>query len=120
MFGQTLALSTLVSFWYMTVLFAIGLIRRNNSIADVAWGPGIFLAVLGSLWWHAPAGLRPTVMTVLVGVWAFRLAVHVLLRNWGRGEDWRYAKWRVAWGHWWPLRSFFQVFLLQGFLFLVI
>jgi steroid 5-alpha reductase family enzyme len=55
-----------------------------------------------------------------VGIWAMRLGVHIYLRNWGRGEDWRYAQWRAKWGHWWPLRSYLQVFLLQGLFMLVV
>lgn len=36
------------------------------------------------------------------------------------GEDYRYAAWRKSWGHLFVLRSYLQVFLLQGaFLFLI-
>ncbi len=117
---ESLAVAALVVFWYMMWLYLMALGRRDNSIADIAWGPGFILAALAVLWWHAPAPVRPVVATVLVSVWGLRLAVHLLLRNWGRGEDWRYAQWRVKWGAWWPLRSFLQVFMLQGGLLLVI
>ncbi|MBP1661714.1 MAG: hypothetical protein H6P95_2906 [Candidatus Aminicenantes bacterium] len=43
-----------------------------------------------------------------------RLSVHVGLRNRGRGEDFRYARWRKEWGRAFVLRTYFQVFLLQG------
>lgn len=120
MFTQTILLVALVIFWYMLLLFVTALIRRDNSIADIAWGPGFLLAVLAALWWQRPSGLLPVLVTVLVAVWAIRLAVHVAMRNWGRQEDWRYAKWRHDWGEWFVPRTFLQVFLLQGFLLIIV
>ena len=120
MFTSTIALAVLVVFWYMTALFLTALVRKDNSIADVAWGPGFFLAALAVYWWQSPPGYLPLVALVLVAVWAVRLAVHILLRNWGRGEDWRYAQWRATWGKWFIVRSYLQVFLLQGLLLLVV
>lgn len=119
-FGESLAIAALVVFWYMTGLFLAALARRDNSLADIAWGPGFLLAALAVLWWQRPAGLLPVLATTLVAAWAVRLGVHIWMRNWGRGEDWRYARWRGRWGQWWPLRSYLQVFLLQGVLLLVV
>jgi len=42
------------------------------------------------------------------------------LRKRKRGEDFRYAKWRAHWGRWFIVRSYLQVFLLQGLILLVI
>jgi steroid 5-alpha reductase family enzyme len=120
MFTQTLVLVSLVIFWYMIALFIIALIRGDTSIADIAWGPGFLLAALVTLWWQQPHGLLPVLTTVLVAVWAVRLAVHVAMRNWGRQEDRRYAKWRRQWGEWFVPRTFVQVFLLQGILLVVV
>lgn len=113
-------LVSLVIFWYMLLLFITALIRRDNSIIDIAWGPGFVLAALATLWWQQPPGLLPVLATVLVAVWGIRLAVHIALRNWGRPEDWRYAKWRSEWGQWSVPRALVQVFLLQGFLLILI
>jgi steroid 5-alpha reductase family enzyme len=59
-------------------------------------------------------------MGVMVTVWGLRLALHIGFRNWGKPEDFRYAKWReendARW--WWV--SFFKVFLLQGLLMWII
>jgi steroid 5-alpha reductase family enzyme len=105
---------------YMTVFFAVAAARRDNSIADIAWGGGFLLVALLSL--HLGVGWlrRPTLLTVLVALWAARLAVHILLRNRGRGEDARYAAWRREWGRWWLPRSYLQVFVLQGAILLVV
>jgi steroid 5-alpha reductase family enzyme len=47
-------------------------------------------------------------------VWGTRLTLHIFFRNRGRGEDFRYAKWRKEWGRRVVPRSFFQIFMLQG------
>lgn len=120
MFTQTILLVSLVVFWYMLLLFVAALIRRDNSVADIAWGPGFLLAALATLWWQRPSGLLSVLATVLVAIWAIRLAVHVAMRNAGRPEDWRYAQWRRNWGEWFVPRTFLQVFLLQGFLLVIV
>jgi steroid 5-alpha reductase family enzyme len=54
---------------------------------------------------------------VLVAVWAARLAIHLSIRNIGKGEDFRYREFRKKYGenrYWWI--SYFQTFLLQGIL----
>jgi len=51
-----------------------------------------------------------------VTVWGLRLALHILWRRRGHGEDRRYAAMRATRGaaFWW--QSLFTIFLLQGFL----
>lgn len=120
MFGASLALAALVVLWYKTILFIVALVRRDASSADTGWGPGFLLATIAVLWWWSPSGARPLLVTLLVAVWAIRLGTHIFLRNWGRGEDWRHAKRRHAWGAWWALRSYLQVFIFQGALVLII
>jgi len=105
---------------YMTAFYVAALVRRDNSVADVAWGPGFFLACVAALTVRGDLSFRPVVATTLVGVWGFRLAFHIARRNRGKGEDPRYAKWREDWGKWFVVRSYLQVFILQGFLLLVI
>jgi steroid 5-alpha reductase family enzyme len=53
---------------------------------------------------------------VLTTLWGLRLALHILIRNWGHGEDRRYQAWRAQYGarFWWV--SLFTVFGLQGVL----
>ena len=59
---------------------------------------------------------RKQLILLLVGIWALRITVHLIRRNWGHGEDVRYAKLR-SWTKddrsfvWLSLR---RVFLLQG------
>lgn len=110
-------------FAYMTAWFAAALAARRNDIADIAWGLG-FISI--SLWLllrpGAPLSARQCIVSALVALWGTRLAWHVGRRNLrpGRPEDRRYAEWRRAWGRWFVLRTYVQVFLLQGIFMLLI
>lgn len=109
-----------VSLGYMTLVWVLSLVLRNASIVDSFWGPGF--AVLGAV---APllAGARTwrdLLILALVAVWAARLAAHITVRNWGKGEDWRYRKWREEAGSGFRWTSYFRVFVLQGFLLVVV
>jgi len=63
---------------------------------------------------------RKWLIAVLVTIWGLRLGSYLLRRNWGRGEDFRYRKWREEAGAQWWWRSFFEVFGLQGLLMWII
>jgi steroid 5-alpha reductase family enzyme len=105
---------------YMTVIFVTALFKKDNSIVDIAWGLGFILVALFAFFLEREFFARHILVTVLVMIWGFRLALHIFLRNKGRGEDFRYAQWRREWGRLFLLRSFFQIFMLQGLLLLVI
>jgi len=105
---------------YMTGWFLVAQLKGRNDIADVAWGLGFIVAAAVSL---LAAGLYPprgVLVSALVLVWGVRLAVHIRARHRGRGEDRRYRQWREEWGRWFVVRSFFQVFILQGLLLVVV
>jgi len=101
--------------------FVCSLLLKRNDVADVAWGLGPTMLV----WWLAfQSGLRnPLILpvAVLVTIWGVRLAYHIGRRDFahGRGEDPRYAAWRAEW-KFFVLRSYLQVFLLQGFFMLLV
>ena len=68
----------------------------------------------------AKNGTRALLTGTLISIWGLRLAIHIHTRNKGKGEDYRYLAWRNQWGKWFLLRSYLQVFILQGiFLFLI-
>jgi steroid 5-alpha reductase family enzyme len=105
----------------MTLLWLLSLRLRDSSIVDIFWGTGFVVAnwTAFALAGRAP-DWRQWLLSALVTVWGVRLSLHVLRRNWGRGEDFRYQKWRKeAGGRWW-WQSFFQIFLLQGVFLLII
>lgn len=108
-------------FAYMSLWFAVSLIKRRNDVADVAWGLGFVLMAWASFFLSSGSGTRGLVVGALVSIWGLRLAWHIHERNKGKAEDYRYLAWRKDWGRWFYVRSYFQVYLLQGlFLFLIV
>jgi len=105
----------------MILVWIVSLILRNSSIIDIIWGTGFVIAnwVTFAL---TPDGLptRKWLIGILVTLWGLRLSLYILWRNWGKAEDFRYAKWRMEAGAQWWWRSFFKVFLLQGVLMWII
>ena len=105
---------------YFLAFFALGTLIKNNSIVDIGWGPGFVL--IGWYTLVTAESVQPVhaIMVAVVTVWGLRLGYHILRRNKGKGEDPRYAQWRSDWGRWVTVRAFFQVYMLQGALMLVI
>ena len=117
---SAMTLLALALWAYMTAWFVVAVLRRDNSLADVAWGGGFVLLALLSLALAAEPTSRAVLVTALVGLWGLRLALHIAMRKRGQGEDFRYAAWRRNWGRHWVWRSYLQVFLLQGVLLYVV
>jgi steroid 5-alpha reductase family enzyme len=105
---------------YMTGWFIIALARRRNDVADTAWGTGFIVASAASFLLYGAHVDRALFVLLLVTIWGSRLAYHIHKRNRNRPEDPRYKAWRDAWGKWFYVRSYLQVFLLQGVLLLLI
>ncbi len=106
----------LVILGMMTALWLLSLALKNASIVDIFWGLG-FVCVAW-LAFSLGSGYLPRkqLAITLVTLWGLRLAIYIGIRNWGKGEDFRYATWRTQHGARWWWRSFLQVFVLQGFL----
>ena len=105
----------------MSLWFVVSLIKKRNDVADVAWGLGFVLMTWVSFFLSDNSGVRGLLVGILVTVWGLRLAWHIHARNKGKAEDYRYLAWRKKWGKYFYIRSYFQVYLLQGaFLFLII
>jgi len=119
MFLGQIAFTSSVIGVFVTGLFILSLILKRNDIADVAWGTGIFIVALVS-YFSGAQGELSLILTVLAGLWGMRLTLRIFLRNRNKTEDFRYKKWREDWGKWFYLRSFLQVYLLQGFLMVVV
>ena len=112
--NAALVLALMVTLWLVSVRL------RNASIVDPWWSIA-FLLVTGQT--IARTGTSPAKLLVLtmVSTWAIRLWLHLLVRSVGKPEDPRYAAFRASYGperYWWV--SFFQVFLLQGVLVVLI
>lgn len=110
----------LLLFAYMSLWFVVSLIKRRNDVADVAWGLGFVLLAWASFFLSGDSGVRGLLVNILVSTWGLRLAWHIHKRNKGKAEDYRYLAWRTEWGKWFYVRSYAQVYLLQGFLLFLI
>ncbi len=110
-----------VLFLFMSLCFVVSVLRKRNDIADVAWGLGFILMTWTSYLLSPDAGIRGLWVGTIVSLWGLRLAWHIHARNAGKTEDYRYLAWRTEWGKWFYVRSYLQVYLLQGtLLFLVV
>lgn len=100
----------------MTVAWVASVVARNAGIIDVFWGLGfVGVAWLAIGMTDAPAP-RAWIVAGLVTLWGLRLSLHILWRNWGRGEDYRYRAMRERNPRTFPWRSLVTVFWLQAVL----
>lgn len=109
-----------ILFVYMNLWFILSLLKKRNDVADVAWGLGFILLAWASLLLSPAITTRGILAGMLVTLWGTRLAWHIHKRHKGKPEDYRYAAWRAAWGKWFVVRSYAQVYMLQGALLFVI
>lgn len=130
-FGQAVARAAILIAVFMTLSFCYALYKKRNDIADVVWGIGFVVVAWFSFYAsgfcaelipgvYGPVRLQTLVVVLAVTVWGLRLATHIAVRNAGKEEDFRYKKWREEWGKSFVIRSYLQVFMLQGFLMLLI
>jgi len=109
-----------IIFIYMSMFFVIALFKRNNSIADIAWGMGFVLITVFSFSRALDVFERTLLINILVLIWGLRLAYYILKRNYKKKEDFRYANWRKEWKQHFLIRSYLQVFMLQGLIMYII
>ncbi len=108
-----------IIFIYTGIWFAIAVYKKRNDVADIAWGIG-YIILCVYLFINYPASPVLMVLYALVTAWGLRLSLHIYSRNKNKTEDFRYKAWRDAWGKYFYLRSYLQVFLLQGIFLLII
>lgn len=105
----------------VTLLWIWSVIIKNVSIVDIFWGLGFVVVNAFYVFMSGELHPRKIVILSLVSIWGLRLAIYLALRNSGKGEDFRYQEFRRNYGpkrYWWF--SFFQTFLLQGVLIMII
>jgi len=103
---------------YMTMWFVVSIVKKRNDVADIAWGLGfVLMAWLSFI--ISGFSFKALTVNILVTIWGLRLAWHIYNRNKNKPEDSRYLEWRKAWKNFY-LRSYTQVFLLQGILLFII
>ncbi len=78
----------------MAITFAVAIWRGHHSVIDVTWGLGFAVVAASSVLVSSGHGdvTRRVLIAALTAVWGLRLAIHIGRRNWGKGEDPRYAE----------------------------
>lgn len=104
----------------MTFVYFVAQILKDNSIVDIVWGIGFVFIAVYTLTTYGKIEYRQVLVTFLTMIWGLRLATHILIRKKGRGEDFRYKDMRKQWGKYFHLKSYFKIFMLQGFLMIII
>jgi len=100
----------------MVLTWVASLVRRDASLVDRVWGLA-FVVLAWTYWLTGGVGTtRATLVLVLVTVWGLRLSGFITWRNWGHGEDPRYAAMRAKRPDTFATRSLASVFLLQAVL----
>jgi len=105
----------------MSLLWVISVMLKNVSIVDLFWGPGFVIINAFYFVLSGNTGTRKILLLILVTLWGLRLFIYLVFRNIGKGEDFRYREFRRKYGperYWWI--SYFQTFLLQGVLMMLV
>lgn len=99
------------------LLWPVSILRRDASLVDFWWGPGIAAMAFAALAAAPEPGGHAVLLAGLLGLWGGRLGLQLGLRRLReKAEDPRYTEIRRAWdpGFWW--KSLFIVFTLQAVL----
>lgn len=110
-----------VIFVMMTLVWLVSVVITNASIVDIVWGLGFVVLAWAYFFLTDGDPQRKLLITTLVTIWGLRLTFYLAKRNIGKGEDYRYQQFRKRYGedsYWW--KSYFQVFMLQGTLMVII
>ncbi len=116
-FSQIYFDGLLIIWAFVTLVWVLSVFLKNASIVDIFWGLGLILVSVFYFWATPGFSERKIIALILVVIWGLRLSIHIFNRNKGKSEDYRYQEFRKKYGanrYWWF--SYFQVFLLQGFL----
>ncbi len=105
---------------YMSAWFLYAWAAKRNDVADFAWGAGFPILAITLMQLNESSSVKGLILTLLVTIWGLRLALHIYPRLKKKDEDFRYATMRKAWGKWATIRSYLQVFMLQGLFLLMI
>ncbi|MGZ2369642.1 DUF1295 domain-containing protein [Ancylomarina sp. YFZ004] len=113
--------ASLIILVLVSLLWIWSVFIKNVSIVDLFWGFGFVLVNAFYVFMSGEVNARKILILSLVSIWGLRLAIYLAFRNIGKGEDFRYQEFRRNYGpkrYWWF--SFFQTFLLQGVLIMIV
>lgn len=110
----------LVLFVFFVMFFIIAQVKKNNGIADMAWGLGFVVVAITSMIYTQNYTILGITVTALVTLWGLRLFFYIGIRNWNKPEDYRYVAMRKKWEPNVVIKAFLYVFMLQmSFLYII-
>ena len=98
------------------VAWAASLLTKDVSFVDSLWSLFFLIAAIVFAANADPLPFRGAVVLALVAIWSIRLSVHITVRNWGEGEDYRYQAIRQKNSPGFEFKSLYIVFGLQAVL----
>lgn len=116
--ASTAGLGLLIAVAIAVPTWAASIPLRDASLADRIWSALIAAPAAFYVWRTSGTAVdaRTLLMLVITLAWAFRLGIHITVRNWGHGEDARYRAIRERNQPHFALKSLWLVFLLQAVL----
>lgn len=106
--------------WVMLFAFIVSIIIKRHDIVDIFWWIAITFWIALAYWSSMTESIYSSLLLILFFAWSIRLSWYILVKNTWKTEDFRYAKWRNNWGRFFYLRSFLQVFMLQGAIIMIL
>jgi steroid 5-alpha reductase family enzyme len=108
--------AALVILAVVVVTWLVSLALRDASVIDPVWPLGfVAVAITAFVVGDGDEGRR-LLLLVLVAVWGLRLSGYLIIRNAGKGEDFRYTAMREKRGRNFWIISLVTVFMVQGVL----
>ncbi len=99
-----------------SLTWVVSVIKRDASIVDGVWSLMFLAAALVYAADPQHYTSRSSLILTLVLVWALRLSLFIMWRNWGEPEDRRYRAIREKYEPHFPLKSLGIIFVFQAFL----
>ena len=99
-----------------TLTWVLSLLKRDVSIVDSMWSIMIFGSAFVYSSSVAPYWSRSSLVLTLVLLWAMRLSVYIIVRNWGEPEDSRYQAIRQKYEPNFAVKSLGIIFIFQAIL----
>lgn len=102
------------------VAWVVATLRSNVGLVDIFWSLFLLVAATQTFLAQPQPGVRAQLVLGLVALWALRLALHLLARNWNAPEDHRYQAIRARNQPGFVWKSLYLVFALQAVLAFVV
>lgn len=105
---------------YMTAWFLLAVSLKRRDVIDSAWGVGFIVVAITAYASRNNQSELALFSVLLAAAWGIRLSVHIATRNWNKKEDYRYAQLGELGTFRFWLKTYVNVFLLQGLLMILI